>query len=288
MALLEVDNISFAYGQRDIFFDISFRLGAGEVFFLLGPNGCGKTTLLDCILGLLKVSSGTIKVSGTPIKGLRRKKLAHQLAYVTQSHENTFPYTVLDIVLMGRASYIGMFAAPAPQDVEIAEEALQRVGIAHLQDRRYTQLSGGEGQLVMIARALAQKAPLIIMDEPTAHLDIKNEMVIMETIGTLVKESEISIIMATHFPNHAFYFENNGVETRTALMNKAGFQAIGTPSRVLSEENLRLLYDIDTRVLSFALNDHQTVRQIIALGTGKHELEIHEGDPLAPQGEGRY
>lgn len=270
MALLEVDNITFSYGRRDILADISFQMEQGEVFFLLGPNGCGKTTLLDCILGLLKVREGDIKVNGIPIRGLRRKHLAHQLAYVPQSHEKTFPYTVLDIVLMGRAAYIDMFAAPNQRDVEIAEQALITAGIVHLKDRSYTHLSGGEGQLVMIARALAQQAPLIIMDEPTAHLDLKNEMAIMEIIGNLVRNYNTSIIMATHFPNHAFYFENNGVNTRVALMNNASFQAVGIPSDVLSEDNLRLLYDIDARVVSLALNDNHMLRQVIALGTRKN------------------
>lgn len=273
MTLLEVDKITFSYGRRDIFNNISFQMEQGEVFFLLGPNGCGKTTLLDCILGLLKLRTGEIKVNGTSIRGLRRKHLAHQLAYIPQSHEKAFPYTVLDIVLMGRAAYIGMLAAPTQQDVEIAEEALITVGIIQLKDRSYTHLSGGEGQLVMIARALAQQAPLIVMDEPTAHLDLKNEMAIMEIISALVRDKGISIIMATHFPNHAFYFENNGVSTRVALMDKATFQAAGKPSEVLSEENLSLLYDIDARVVSLAVNDNYRVRQVIPLGTRKQSPE---------------
>jgi iron complex transport system ATP-binding protein len=267
MALLDVAKATFAYDQKNIFTDLSFHIEQGEVFFLLGPNGCGKTTLLDCILGILKLNSGEIKVNGTPIKGLRRKHLAHQLAYVPQSHEKTFPYTVLDIVLMGRAAYIGTFSTPSAEDAAIAETALESAGIIHLRDRSYTQLSGGEGQLVMIARALAQQAPLVIMDEPTAHLDLKNEMVVMETIGTLARESGIAIIMATHFPNHAFYFENNGINTRIALMNNAAFQALGTPCEVLSEENLNLLYDVNTRVVSFAVNGTQTMRQVIPIAS---------------------
>jgi len=267
MVLLEVENLTFAYDPQDIFKNISFQVNKGEVFFLLGPNGCGKTTLLDCILGLLKPKGGDIRLNGKDTKGIRCDHIAKQLAYVPQGHEKTFPYTVLDIVLMGRASYIGMFGSPSEQDIDFAEEALKLVGIIHLKNRRYTQLSGGEGQLVMIARALAQKTPLIIMDEPTSHLDFKHEMVILETIVELVRDTGISIIMATHFPNHAFYFENNRVNTRVALMNQGTFLVSGTPTDVISEENLRWLYNINARVASFFINTEQELRQVIPIST---------------------
>jgi len=267
MPLLEVDKLTFGYDPQDIFKNISFQVKKGEVFFLLGPNGCGKTTLLDCILGLLKPKGGDIRLNGKDTKGTRCDHIAKQLAYVPQSHEKTFPYTVLDIVLMGRASYIGMFGSPSEQDIDFAEEALELVGIIHLKDRRYTQLSGGEGQLVMIARSLAQKTPLIIMDEPTSHLDFKHEMVILETIVELVRDTGISIIMATHFPNHAFYFENNRVNTRVALMNQGTFLVSGTPTDVISEENLWWLYNINARVASFFINTEQELRQVIPIST---------------------
>jgi iron complex transport system ATP-binding protein len=140
---------------------------------------------------------------------------------------------------MGRASYIGMFDSPDEEDIAIAKQALAMVGITRLQDRRYTQLSGGEGQLVMVARALAQQTPLIVMDEPTSHLDFKHEMVIMETIVHLVRNAGLSILMATHFPNHCFYFENNGVVTRAALMSNGKFLEVGRPEEVLSEDNMK-------------------------------------------------
>jgi iron complex transport system ATP-binding protein len=267
MPLIEAKNISFGYDQHDVFQNINFRVKKGEIFFLLGPNGCGKTTLLDCVLGLLKPRSGSILVNGTNISDIRPEAIAKQIAYVPQSHEKTFPYKVIDIVLMGRASYIGLFGTPSEEDISIAEEALELVGIRRLKDRRYTQLSGGEGQLVMIARALAQKTPLVVMDEPTAHLDFKHELVIMETIVELVKETGLAILMATHFPNHAFYFENNNISTRVAMMNQGNFLAVGSASEVLSEENLKLLYNINARVVSYAINENQELRQVIPVST---------------------
>ncbi len=267
MPLLEVQNINFGYDQRDVLKDISFQVNKGEIFFLLGPNGCGKTTLLDCVLGLLRPRNGDIQINGANINGIKPESMARQVAYVPQSHEKTFPYTVRDIVLMGRASYIGLFGSPSEEDMAIVEEALALVGILHLLDRRYTQLSGGEGQLVMIARALAQKTPLIVMDEPTAHLDFKHELVIMETIVDLVKETGLSILMATHFPNHAFYFENNDIPTRVTLMNDNRFLRAGSPTEVLSEENLKLIYNINARVVSYPIDIDHELRQVIPIST---------------------
>jgi iron complex transport system ATP-binding protein len=267
MPLLKVQNINFGYDQRDVLKDISFQVNKGEIFFLLGPNGCGKTTLLDCVLGLLRPRNGNIQLNGTNINGIRHETIARQVAYVPQSHEKTFPYTVMDIVLMGRASYIGLFGSPSEEDMAIVEESLALVGILHLRDRRYTQLSGGEGQLVMIARALAQKTPLIVMDEPTAHLDFKHELVIMETIVDLVRETGLSILMATHFPNHAFYFENNDIPTRVTLMNDNRFLRAGSPTEVLSEENIRLIYNINARVVSYPIDVDHELRQVIPIST---------------------
>jgi iron complex transport system ATP-binding protein len=267
MPLLEVREIGFGYNGVPVFQDISFSIKPGEIFCLLGPNGCGKTTLLDCILGHLKPGSGEIFLNDNDIINIRPEQIARQIAYVPQSHNKTFPYTVLDVVLMGRAAYIGMFGKPGEEDVAIAEEALAMVGITRLKDRRYTQLSGGEVQLVMVARALAQKTPIIVMDEPTAHLDFKHELVIMEKIVELVREQGLAILMATHFPNHCFYFENSGLTTRVAMMNNMNFLAIGSPSEVLSEENLKELYNVNTRVVSIPVDAKQELKQIIAINT---------------------
>lgn len=267
MSLLEVNNLSFGYNQSDVLSNISFQVNRGEIFFLLGPNGCGKTTLLDCILGLLKLRRGSIQLQGNELNTRRPEMIARQMAYVPQSHEKTFPYTVKDIVLMGRAAYIGLFSSPSREDLMIVEEALTMVGILHLRDRRYTQLSGGEGQLVMIARALAQKTSLIVMDEPTAHLDFKHELVIMETIVELVRETGMSILMATHFPNHAFYFENSKINTQVALMHKHKFLTAGRPSEILSEANLKSIYSVNTRVVSYAIDAQHELKQVIPIST---------------------
>jgi len=271
MALIEARGVSFGYNGTPLFRDINFSIEPGELFCLLGPNGCGKTTLLDCILGHLKPLSGEILISGSNINRTRPEQIARQIAYVPQTHEKTFPYTVRDVVLMGRAAYIGMFGQPGEDDLAIAEEALAMVGITHLRNRRYTQLSGGEVQLVMVARALVQRTPVIVMDEPTAHLDFKHELVIMEKVVELVQKQGLAILMATHFPNHCFYFENSGLPTEVAMMSNMNFLAMGSPSEVLSEENLQQLYNVNTRVVSFPVDAKQKLKQVIALSTTKHE-----------------
>lgn len=266
MPLLEVNNVSFGYNRQELFQNVGFQINPGEIFCLIGPNGCGKTTLLDCLLGTIKPRTGQIHLSGKNMNTLRPSDIAKHIAYVPQDHEKSFPYTVMDIVLMGRAPYTGLFSSPSLEDMYIAETALDVLGLKKFKERPYTQLSGGEGQLVMLARALAQKTPVIVMDEPTAHLDFKHELLIMETIVQLVKETRLAIIMATHFPNHAFYFENNNIPTRVALMHQKTLTALGRPTEILTEENMKSVYNINAKVISCEIGDN-ALKQIIPINT---------------------
>lgn len=266
---IELKNASFSYDTRKIFKDISFSVNKGEVFCVLGPNGCGKTTLLDCILGILKLNDGDILFNNTSIKSIKPKQLAEFLAYVPQNHQRTFPYTVEEIVLMGRAHKTKLFSAPNESDKQIVIEALERVGIKSLAKRPYTQISGGQCQLVMIARALAQESKIIIMDEPTSHLDFKHELILLELIVDLIKERDISIIMATHFPNHPYYFENKGINTTIALMNNGSFEEVGSPRQVLSESNIKKVYSINSKVITCNIDENSSIRQVIPLSIDK-------------------
>lgn len=265
--LLEVQDISFRYPGSLILDKVSLNINPGEVVCLLGPNGCGKTTLLDCILGWLKPCGGRIVLKGSDLSDMPARQIARCLAYVPQSHEKTFPYLVRDIVLMGRTSFLGMFDHPGAKDVAMAEKALEMVGMSHLQDRPYTQLSGGEGQLVMVARALAQNSPLVLMDEPTAHLDFKHELIILETIVELIQKTGLAVLMATHIPNHCYYFENKGISARAALVKDKGIMATGKPSEVLTEDNLGQLYNIKTRVIDCGLEDGGQLKQVVPIHT---------------------
>lgn len=271
MSFIELRAASFGYGEQVIFENIDLKVNKGEILCVIGPNGCGKTTLLDCLLGVKRLNSGEIWLGGKEITNLKTKDIAKYMAYVPQSHEKTFPYTVMEIVLMGRAAHIGMLAAPQKEDMDIAAECLRGVGLEHLKDRPYTKLSGGEGQLVMIARALAQKAKVIVLDEPTSHLDFKHEMIVLETIVSLVKNTELSVVMATHFPNHAYYFENKGLKAYTALMSQKAISHIGFPSEVLNEENIKSLYNIEAKIITYKMDDDNELKQIIPIGTKQEQ-----------------
>jgi len=267
MSLAMVKDVSFAYAAKPVFNRISFSVEKGEIFCLIGPNGCGKTTLLDCLLGLHHFDSGEFELLGRKIIRSKPGKLARVMAYVPQVHERTFPFTVKEIVTMGRAAHLGFFQAPSRRDGRMADEALERIGIRHLSGRPYTQLSGGEVQLVMIARALVQQTPIIVMDEPTAHLDFRYELVIMEMIAALIREKQIAVIMATHFPNHAFYFQSKQIRTSIALLYRGGFLAVGDPESVIDKPKLETLYCINADVISVTGPEGQTMKHIIPLHT---------------------
>ena len=197
--LFEVKNISFSYNDEQIFSDISFSIGRGEVLCILGPNGTGKTTLIKCLNGLHDIDSGDILINGKNIKKLSFREISKHIGYIPQSHVPSFPFKVFDVVLMGRAPYLNLTDSPKEEDVKIAQEALKTLGIEYLKDKEYTNLSGGERQLVFLARVLCQKPDMLILDEPTSHLDFGNQIKLLEIIDNLAK-SGLSIIMSSHFP----------------------------------------------------------------------------------------
>ncbi|MEG0377895.1 MAG: ABC transporter ATP-binding protein [Eubacterium sp.] len=269
MALLSVHNAAFNYekSNRLIFDDLNFTVSKGEIFCIIGPNGCGKTTLIDTILGVHKLKQGQMLLHELPLRSYSPRAFAKHIAYVPQSHQTTFPYNVIDVVVMGCTHQIGLLSAPNTAQFEKGREALNTVGLSGFEHRPYTELSGGELQLVLIARALAQSAELLLMDEPTAHLDFRHELSVMEIITTLVKEKRISVIMATHFLNQAFYFENAQVPIRVALMDDGRFTKVGSPSGVLTEENLKHVFHIITTV-----TQEQGRKFIIALKNERNTL----------------
>jgi iron complex transport system ATP-binding protein len=238
----ELKSLTFGYGDRVIGSNIDLALRSGEVLALLGPNGAGKTTLFKTMLGLLPVKAGKILLDGRPLSGWSGRERAARIAYVPQAHAALFPFAVLDVVLMGRAARIAPFAMPSRQDRVIAQDALESVGMAPLAAKPYTEISGGERQLVLIARALAQQPQILIMDEPSASLDYGNQMRLLAHIRRLARQN-LSIVLSTHNPDHAFLAAD-----RVALLNGGSLTALGTPADVLTPETLKELYDIDVVV----------------------------------------
>jgi len=265
MPLIKIEKASFSYGQQQIFADLNFVLGTGEIFCLFGPNGCGKTTLLENILGLLKLNQGSIFINNLNIANLKPAQLAKKMAYLPQFHNKTFPYKVKEIVLMGRAAYTPFFSAPSKEDKKKVDHVLKLIGIYHLRERPYLNLSGGESRLVMLARALVQEAQVIVMDEPTSHLDFRHELEILEIIVKLIKEKGLSIIMSTHFPNQAFYFENKGIKTTLGIMNNKKLLFQGSPEKVLTEKNMEEIFKIKTKILSYSEAENEKLKYLIPL-----------------------
>lgn len=268
--MIQIKNLSFAYDEKLILKDIHLEARKGEILCLLGPNGAGKSTLLDCLLGINHQYKGSVTIDGLDIKTLDARQRASNLSYVAQKQSTSFPYKVLDMVTMGRACHIKPFSKPTQEDIKIAKEALDFVGMKEFEDRKYTELSGGEGQLVMIARALTQKSDYILMDEPTAHLDYRNELLILEMMKALVEKEGRTIIMATHFPNHAFYFHNQGIKTQVAFIQEGDITISGAPDEVLTEETLNEIYQIESKVIEYQ-NSKDVFRHVLPLYTKEVE-----------------
>ena len=200
--MLEIHQLSFSYGSTEVLHSLSFSLGAGELICLVGPNGVGKSTLFKCILGILRSYSGEILLTGRSLRTLGETEIARSIAYIPQTHVPVYGFSVFQVVLMGACSAKGLFAQPSPRDEQTALHALKSLELQHLAERNYAELSGGERQLVLIARALAQGARLLVMDEPTANLDYGNQVRIMEHVAGLTAKG-YSVLLSTHHPEHA-------------------------------------------------------------------------------------
>lgn len=249
--MISVDDICFSYGDRKILDNVSFRVHKEEILCLIGPNGSGKSTILDCILGLKTLKSGRICIGDKPVCSYKAKELAKHIAYVAQKQSSTFPFKVIDMVVMGRSPYIKTFAVPSENDIKLARDAIEYVGLKGFEERLYNELSGGEAQLVMIARALTQDSKIIVMDEPTAHLDFHNELLVLEIIRKLVNSKRITVVMATHFPNHAYYFLNHGIKTRVGILDNNSIDILGCPNEVLTEKKISQVFKIKSKVLRY-------------------------------------
>lgn len=239
---LEIRNLSFAYDQHPIFEGVSMKVEKGEIVCILGANGAGKTTLFKTILGLYKAQQGQVIVNGRDVSNCTRKELAKEMGYVPQNHMPPFPYSVIDVVLMGRTAHINNYAMPTNVDLQIAQEAMKNVNISYLEDKTYTEISGGERQLVLIARALAQQPKILIMDEPTSSLDYGNQIRLLSHIKRLGNQG-LSIVMSTHYPDHAL-----NCAAKAIMLKDGQILCSGTTEEVITENNLKKIYGIEVEI----------------------------------------
>jgi iron complex transport system ATP-binding protein len=253
--LLELRNVSVGYDVSHVILKgINLSVETGEICCLLGPNGVGKTTLFRSILQFLPIWGGQIRIDGHDIRTWHPSQLAKHMAYVAQYHNPPFPYEVKDVVLLGRVNSTRYFGQPNRQDYEIVENAMEEMGIHHLRNRIYTDISGGERQLVMIARALAQQPKYLIMDEPTASLDYGNTVTVLRQIKRL-KDLGYGVVMTTHNPDHAFL-----CQSKVALLQRNEPLLYGSAVDVVTEKNLRSAYGVDVGILEYINRQGELMR----------------------------
>jgi len=236
-AAIKAEHLEYAYARTAVLKDISFAVSEGEFFVIIGPNGSGKTTLLKILSGIHKPQSGSVVIDGNPLQTYSRKSLARAVAYVPQMIQTDFPFTVREVVLMGRSPHLGMLGLEAQEDLDLAEEAMGITGVGHLANRRLSQLSGGECQRVYIARAICQQTNIIILDEPTASLDLAHQVRIMDLMEKLKKEQGITVVMVSHDINLAAMYG-----TRVLLLKEGRLLHLGLPQEVMTFETLEDAY----------------------------------------------
>ena len=255
--MLKVESLNFYYYRdKEILKDISFQLNKHDILCLLGPNGTGKTTLLRCILSLNKLKKGTIEIDGVDFTKANVKERAKIMAYVPQATTMAFPYQSFEIVLMGRIAHLATGRRPTAKDRVIANEAIERLGVTHLSHKSFNQMSGGEKQMILVARALAQQSKILVMDEPTANLDFSNQIRILQVIRDLAEEG-YSILMTSHFPDHAFLACN-----KVALMRDGVIMDQGYPEDIVTTENLTKLYQTPVCVTEVELNLKRSMTKV--------------------------
>lgn len=239
-ALLSVENGSFAYRNGpQILNDISFDLHPGEILAVLGPNGAGKTTMLRCMMDMLRWSSGRSLLDGEDIRGIPARKLWSRMAYVPQAKSAASSYTAFQTVLLGRSSRIGAFASPSEEDMAAAEKVMKQLGIMELADKPCYAISGGELQMVLIARAMASEPEILVLDEPESNLDFRNQLIVLDTISSLAADG-VACVFNTHYPAHALQRAD-----KSLLLTKGEGSVFGRTSEVVTEENIRRAFGVN-------------------------------------------
>jgi iron complex transport system ATP-binding protein len=263
--MLQVRSISVNYGENEILHDVSIEVAAGEVVALIGPNGAGKTTLIRAISGVLPLKSGSVHAAGSDLSNITVSQRARLLAVVPQARKLPPAYTVNQAVLMGRTPYLGWIGNPSKIDFDKTKWALERTHITELAERRVEELSGGEQQLVMVARALAQDAQVILLDEPTAHLDLRHQATILELVRRLSRDRGLAVLMSLHDLNLVSLFSD-----QVALLGEGRLRAFGTPKEVFNQRYLSDVYQVPLHIIPHPIYD----TPLVLLDGNEHDSSL--------------
>ena len=279
--LLRVDDVSFGYlkgpasaGPAPVLDHVSFEIRRGAVVGIIGPNGSGKTTLLRLLSGTRRPTAGQVWLDGTPLPHLTRRAIAQRLAVVPQETQLAFEYTVLEMVLMGRHPHLGLFELEGPEDFAIARDGLRATGTSALEDRRFSTLSGGEKQRVVIAAALAQSSEILLLDEPTASLDLGYQLEVAALVTRLNRDRGVTIVVSTHDLNLAA-----AICQEIVMLRGGRVIASGPTAEVLTSDNIRQLYDVEADVQTHASTGHLVVVPVNRLSPASGS-----GSPIAGHG----
>lgn len=247
--MIQIEDVHYSYGSHQVLRGVSFSMEKGEFVCILGANGCGKTTLLKTILDFLTPQRGRVTLYGQDVHRMDERARARKIAYIPQYHTPPFPFAVRDVVLMGRTPHLGRVCHPTPDDERVARQAMERLGVLQYADQSYTALSGGQRQMVVIARALAQQPGLLIMDEPTSSLDFGNQYLVLAQVKQLAREG-MGVLMVTHNPDHAVYCAD-----RIVAMEEGKILAMGQAERVIREQVMNHIYHMPIKVRRVPLEE---------------------------------
>jgi len=271
---LQASHLCYSYTpNKTVLHDITLKLDEGEKLFVLGPNGSGKTTLLSCLAGILQPDQGEIKLNDRGLRTYKAAEKAQIIGVIPQGHSPAFPYTVFEMVMMGRAPYLRWLDLPSKDDQNIVETVLDQLGLFDLKDQPYTEISGGEQQLTLIARGLAQKCQILLMDEPTAHLDLSNQHKIMEIIDQL-SQSGISFVISSHQPNEALHYADS-----VMVMNQGWVIENGPPQDIVTEMMISTVFGISTEVL-YSKEGQRLPRAVVP----RRPVQVRPGSLIDPDG----
>lgn len=262
-SVISAEDLAFGYGKDLLFEHLSFALKEGEVLSVLGPNGAGKTTLLKCLMGMLKLKSGTVRVFGEDIRAMKEKTLFDKIAYVPQFKEIPKSYSVLETVLLGLTGTMGIFSEPGKKEIGRAETTLDLLGIRELEYRSMSDLSGGEVQMVLLARALVKDPKILVLDEPESGLDFRNQLIVL----TALKEASrrgVTSIFNTHYPEHAFRYADSGLLFCPGAPQEPGTVLFGPIHELITEQNIKKSFGVEA-VIGTVNAENTAVKSVVPI-----------------------